>query len=218
MSTTITAQALAQAYETAQANRAIADGAYLTVTVSIAQALAEGTVSYAALVKATPSLRNVREAQRVALVGESIIDHGMPEGIDPGEVALVESAIGTVLGHYGPGAVDAIREAIALADDLTEAWEAIAALRDETARKRKGKAQAAQDETTGESVPDEGETADAPETAPRRSNGALIADALAAIGRVDASTLTESETLALASLIQAVAALGKASQVSRKAA
>lgn len=201
-----TAQTLATAYETAQADRAKADGRYLAVTASWAEAIAVGTVSYAALVKATPSLRNVREAQRVALLGASVREHGLPEAIDPGEVATVEAAIGGVLGHYGRGAVDAIREAIEEADDLTEAWQAVVALSEEVKRTRRGTASTAKDETTGENGPD----VETVEPAPRRTNAALIADAMADIARVDASTLTEAETLALAGLVQAIAALGKA--------
>jgi hypothetical protein len=217
MSTTTTttlARTLADAYETAQTDRAKADGAYLTVAMSWHRALTEGAVTYGALVKATPSLKNVREAQRVALLGESIAEHGMPEGIDPGDVATVEAAIGTILGHYGRGAVEAVREAIAEGDDITEAWEAILALRAEVTRRRKAEKPATEAPETTEA--EGAETA--PEAPKARGNGALIADALANIERVDPETLTEAETLALASLIQAVAALGKAYQTRQAAA
>ena len=73
-------------------------------------------------------------------------------------------------------------------------------------RKRKDRAASKATPETGEETPDEGETA----TPPTRGNAALIADALAALARVNVETMTDEEATALATLVRQATAMGRA--------
>lgn len=111
-------------------------------------------------------------------------------------VATLEDLIGEMDGTEGLPGLDAL---LVVAGDKARA-----------SRKRKDrKRQEETDETpvTGEETPDEGETAT---PAPTRANAALIADALAAIARVDAETMTDEEATALATLVRQATAMGRA--------
>lgn len=111
-------------------------------------------------------------------------------------VATLEDLIGDMDGTEGLPGIDAL---LVVAGDKARA-----------SRKRKDRAtNKATDETpdTGEETPDEGETAT---PAPTRGNAALIADALAALARVNVETMTDEEATALASLVKQATAMGRA--------
>ena len=111
-------------------------------------------------------------------------------------VATLDGMVGDLDGTEGLPGIDAL---LVVAGDKARA-----------SRKRKDRAASkATGETpvTGEEAPDEGETAT---PAPTRANAALIADALAALARVDAGTMTEEEAAALTTLVRQATAKGRA--------
>lgn len=111
-------------------------------------------------------------------------------------VATLEDMIGDLDGTEGLPGLDAL---LIVAGDKARA-----------SRKRKDRAASkATDETpvTGEETGEEGETAT---PAPTRGNAALIADALAALSRVDAQTMTDEEATALVTLVKQATAMGRA--------
>jgi hypothetical protein len=222
-----TAAAILATREKALASGARADGALMKAAKGFWYALeTEGTTTYAEVIRQAADLDNTRDVQRVAYLGLIVAEHGCPT-LPRGGVDRLLKTLGGILGNAKDGGgTEAIRACVEDADDADEA----VALIQETSRqvnatRREREAEAAR-RKAGQTETPEGETegteGDGTETAPEapkaRGNAALIADALAAIGRVNAETLTEAETLALASLIQAVAALGKASQEAKKAA
>lgn len=183
-----------------------ADGLLLKACAAWWTALeVEGTTTYEAVVAHAPDMDNTRDVQRVAYLGLVIVEHGMPQAIARGEVDRLLRTIGGILGatKHG-GGTGAIRAAV---EDATDADDAIEAIRALSAQVNKARREAGKADTESGQGEGQGGTA---EPAPRRTNAALIADAMADIARVDASTLTEPETLALAGLVQAIAALGKA--------
>ena len=79
-------------------------------------------------------------------------------------------------------------------------------------RKRKDRQRQETGEETGE-----GDRVDLAETPPTRGNAALIADAMSALARVDALTMTDEEAAALASLSKQATATGRAWQAAQAA-
>lgn len=210
---TTLALALAADYAAAQGERAKADGSFLAVCLSWHTAYSAGSWgSIATMTRDAGWGSNTRKTQGVLALGLMVAEHGMPDALtvsgieeDPDAAPSlldIERAIAATLAHGGKGSADRVRETI----EDAETWEDAARGLVKGKPSRKATAATVKGETTGEDGPD----VETVEPAPRRTNAALIADALACIGRVDAETLTETETLALASLVQAVAALGKA--------
>jgi hypothetical protein len=229
MSTTTTtlARTLADAYEVAMRDRAMAEGAYLETCLTWHGAYVTGTWgSVATLAREAGWGNNTRKVQGILMLGLLVSEHGVPDaatvsgieeadGVEAVPALLdVERAVKATLAHGGKGSADRIREAIEDADTYEDAARAL--VKGKPSRKASKPATETGTEGAGEGNDDGTETA--PEAPKARGNGALIADALANIERVDPETLTEAETLALASLIQAVAALGKAYQTRQAAA
>lgn len=112
-------------------------------------------------------------------------------------VATLEDLIGDIDGTEGLPGLDAL---LAVAGDKARA-----------SRKRKDrKRQEEETGETGEETPDEGDRQDLADTPPTRGNGALIADALAALARVNVETMTDEEATALATLVRQATAMGRA--------
>jgi hypothetical protein len=201
--TTTTAAAVIAQRDKALAAGARADGLLLKAACAWWTALeVEATTTYEAILSQAPDMDNTRDVQRVAYLGMIVAEHGMPKAIKRGEVDRLLKTLGGILGasKFG-GGTGSIRAAVEEAVDADDAIEAIRAL---SARVNKARREAGTT-TTGGSV-----TPPPTPTVKPRGNAALIADAIADIARVDAATLTEAETLALASLVQSIAALGKA--------
>lgn len=120
-------------------------------------------------------------------------------------VATLEDLIGDMDGTEGLPGLDAL---------LADAGEKARA-----SRRRKDRAASKATPETGEETPDESETAT---PAPTRGNAALIADALAALSRVNVETMTDEEATALVTLVKQATAMGRswvdARQETRKTA
>lgn len=119
-------------------------------------------------------------------------------------VATLDDMVGDLDGTEGLPGIDAL---LAVAGDKARA-----------SRKRKDKATSKATDVspeTGEETPDEGEEAT---PAPTRGNAALIADALAALARVDAETMTDEEAAALTTLVRQATSMGRAWLATREEA
>jgi hypothetical protein len=205
--TTTLALSLAADYAAAQGDRAKADGSFLTVCLAWHEAYATGAWgSIATMTRDAGWGSNSRKTQGILMLGLMVAEHGMPDaltvsGVEEDADAApslldVERAIAATLAHGGKGSADRVRETI----EDAETWEDAA----------RGLVKGKPSRKTGSTSTRKTVTPPPAPTVKPRGNAALIADAIADIARVDAATLTEAETLALATLVQSIAALGKA--------
>lgn len=222
MTTTDTLATLATAYAETMRDIALAESALLAVacrfTAGEDAGLSWRGMSAASRDAGHPMSKD--RAQDLALLGRYVATADTSTHPARGSLRDLLDMIGNARRYLGAATV---RESIAdwadrddderTLEDLRDVLSALDKAATAERKRRQGATTATVQETAQEGETPQEETP----AAPTRGNGALISDAMAALSRVDALTMTDAEAAALSALIKQATATGRAWQAAQAA-